>query len=411
MRALCWNGVNDLSVETVDDPNILNPHDAILEVRLTTTCGSDLHFIDGYLPGMRAGDVFGHEFMGVVVETGPDVRETKVGDRVVVPSFIACNHCWYCEHELYSCCDTTNPNAELQQPLLGYPSGGIYGYTHPFGGYAGSHAQYVRVPFADANCFVIPGDITDEQALFLSDAVPTGFMGADFCDIAGGDTVAVWGAGGVGLMAARSALLLGADRAIVVDRIPERLALARNDFGLETIDYTAVDSVQEALREMTGGRGPDACIDAVGMEGHGTGVQQLYDKVKQLLRMETDRASALRQAILACRKGGVVSVLGVYGLTDKFPTGVLTNKGLTLKTAQQHGQRYITRLFDYIEQGDLDPAKLITHDLPLEDGVRAYDIFKNKKDNCIRVAMRPGVQAGASQERTSGNHDRATARP
>lgn len=257
---------------------------------------------------------------------------------------------------------------------------------------------------------MIPGDIADEQALFLSDAVPTGFMGADFCDIAGGDTVAVWGAGGVGLMAARSALLLGAERAIVVDRIPERLALARNAFGLETIDYTAVDSVHETLREMTGGRGPDACIDAVGMEGHGTGVQQLYDRAKQLLRMETDRATALRQAILACRKGGVVSVLGVYGLTDKFPTGVLTNKGLTLKTAQQHGQRYITRLFDYVEQGDLDPAKLITHDVPLEEGVRAYDLFKNKKDKCIRVAMRPGVSTVTGGERSAVRHDRATSR-
>lgn len=408
MRALCWNGVNDLSVETVDDPKILNPHDVIVEVWLTTTCGSDLHFIDGYLPGMRAGDVFGHEFMGVVAETGPQVREIHASDRVVVPSFIACDRCWYCDHELYSCCDTTNPNAELQQPLLGYPSGGIYGYTHPFGGYAGSHAQYVRVPFADTNCFVIPGDITDEQALFLSDAVPTGFMGADFCDIAGGDTVAVWGAGGVGLMAARSALLLGAERAIVVDRIPERLALARNEFGLETINYKAVDSVHESLREMTGGRGPDACIDAVGMEGHGTGVQQLYDRAKQLLRMETDRATALRQAILACRKGGVVSVLGVYGLTDKFPTGVLTNKGLTLKTAQQHGQRYITRLFDYVQQGDLDPAKLITHDVPLEDGVRAYDLFKNKKDDCIRVAMRPNASTVVREEKAGVNHDRAT---
>lgn len=388
MRALCWNGVNKLSVETVDDPEILNPHDVILKVTLTTTCGSDLHFIDGYLPGMREGDIFGHEFMGEIVETGREVRDVKVGDRVVVPSFIGCDRCWYCEHDLYSCCDTTNPNAELQQPLLGYPSGGIYGYTHPFGGYAGSHAQFVRVPFGDTNCFPIPGDITDEQALFLSDAVPTGFMGADFCDVNGGDTVAVWGAGGVGLMAAKSALLLGAERAIVIDRIPERLSLAR-EFGLETIDYGAADSVQESLREMTGGRGPDACIDAVGMEGHSTGLQQVYDRAKQLLRLETDRASALRQAILACRKGGVVSVLGVYGLTDKFPMGVVTNKGLTLKSAQQHGQRYMARLFDYVEQGDLDPAKLITHDLPLEQGVRAYDMFKNKRDNCIRVALRP----------------------
>lgn len=388
MRALCWNGINELAVETVDDPVLVNPHDVIVKVRLTTTCGSDLHFIDGYLPGMRQGDVFGHEFMGEIVETGPEVRDRAVGDRVVVPSFIACNRCWYCDHGLYSCCDTTNPNAELQQPLLGYPSGGIYGYTHPFGGYAGSHAQYIRVPFGDANCFPIPASITDEQALFLSDAAPTGFMGADFCDISGGDTVAVFGAGGVGLMAAKSAMLLGADRAIVIDRIPERLSLA-TDFGLETVDYSAVDGVVETLREMTGGRGPDACIDAVGMEGHGTGVQYLYDRAKQFLRLETDRATALRNAILACRKGGVVSVLGVYGVTDKFPMGVITNKGLTVKSAQQHGQRYMARLFDYVEQGDLDPARLITHDLPLEEGVRAYDLFKKKDDGCIRVALRP----------------------
>lgn len=389
MRALCWNGVNDLSVQTVDDPTIVNPHDVIVQVGLTTTCGSDLHFIDGYLPGMREGDVFGHEFMGEIVEVGPEVDRRAVGERVVVPSFIACDRCWYCEQGLYSCCDTTNPNAALQQPILGFPSGGIYGYTHPFGGYAGSHAELVRVPFGDANCFPVPEGVTDEQALFLSDAAPTGFMGAEFCDISAGDTVAVFGAGGVGLMAARSALLLGAERAVVVDRIPERLALARNAFGLETVDYSAVDSVHETLREMTGGRGPDACIDAVGMEGHSTGVQQVYDRTKQLLRMETDRAAALRQAILACRKGGVVAVLGVYGVTDKFPMGVVTNKGLTIRSAQQHGQRYQERLFDYVQQGDLDPSRLITHDLPLEDGVRAYDLFKNKSDGCIRVAMRP----------------------
>jgi threonine dehydrogenase-like Zn-dependent dehydrogenase len=388
VRALVWNGINDLSVETVADPKIVNPHDVIVQVRLTTTCGSDLHFIDGYLPGMREGDIFGHEFMGEVVEVGRDVSQTKVGTRVVVPSFIACNQCWYCEHDLYSLCDTTNPNAELQRPLLGAPTAGIYGYTHPFGGYAGSHAQYIRVPFGDVNCFPIPDFVTDEQALFMSDAVPTGYMGADFCDITGGDTIAVWGAGAVGLMAARSALLNGAGRVISIDRLPERLALAEQ-LGAETIDYTAVDSVQEVLGEMTGGRGPDAVIEAVGMEGHSTGAQQVYDRAKQALRMETDRAAPLREAILACRKGGIVSVLGVYGVTDKFPMGVLMNKGLTLRTAQQHGQRYVVQFFDYVQQGDLDPSVLITHDLPLEEGVRAYDMFKNKQDGCIRVALRP----------------------
>jgi threonine dehydrogenase-like Zn-dependent dehydrogenase len=389
MRALCWNGVNDLAVETVDDPRILNPHDVIVQVRLTTTCGSDLHFIGGYLPGMREGDVFGHEFMGEVVDTGSEVTQTAVGDRVVVPSFIGCHSCWYCEHDLYSVCDTTNPNAPLQQPVFGYPTGGIYGYTHPFGGYQGSHAQYIRVPFGDVNCFIVPEGVTDEQALFLSDAVPTGLMGADFCDISAGDTIAVWGSGGVGLMAAHSARLLGAGRVIVIDRLPERLKLARTRIGAETIDYSRVDSVQEALRETTGGRGPDACIDAVGMEGHGTGLQQLYDKTKQLLRLETDRATPLREAILACRKGGVVSVLGVYGLTDKFPMGLITNKSLTLRSAQQHGQRYMPRMFDYVLQGDLDPSVLITHDLPLEDAVRGYELFKEKKDGCVRAVFRP----------------------
>ncbi|MET3953386.1 threonine dehydrogenase-like Zn-dependent dehydrogenase [Rhodococcus sp. OAS809] len=389
MRALCWNGVNDLAVETVDDPRITNPHDVIVQVRLTTTCGSDLHFINGYLPGMKEGDVFGHEFMGEVIETGSEVTQTSVGARVVVPSFIGCKSCWYCDRDLYSVCDTTNPNAELQQPVFGYPTGGIYGYTHPFGGYQGSHAEYIRVPFGDVNCFAVPEGITDEQALFLSDAVPTGLMGAEFCDISPGDTVAVWGSGGVGVMAAHSARLLGAERVIVIDRFPERLQLARNVVGAETIDYSRVDSVQEALREATGGRGPDSCIDAVGMEGHGTGIQQLYDRAKQLLRLETDRATSLRQAVLACRKGGVVSVLGVYGLTDKFPMGLITNKSLTLRSAQQHGQRYMPRMFDYVLQGDLDPSVLITHDMPLADAVRGYELFKEKKDGCVRAVFRP----------------------
>jgi threonine dehydrogenase-like Zn-dependent dehydrogenase len=266
---------------------------------------------------------------------------------------------------------------------------GIYGYTHEFGGYAGSHAQYVRVPFGDVNCFPIPDFVTDEQALFMSDAVPTGYMGADFCDIAAGDTVAVWGAGGVGLMSARSALLHGAGRVVSIDRIPERLALARQ-LGAETINYAEVDSVQELLRDMTGGRGPDAVIEAVGMEAHSTGAQEVYDRAKQLLRLETDRASSLREA--ACRKGGVVSVLGLFGLMDKFPMGVIMNRGLTLRSAQQHGQRYIHQFFDYVEQGDLDPSVLLTHDLPLGDGVRAYDIFKNKSEGCIRAACGPSRQ-------------------
>nr|WP_240895462.1 zinc-dependent alcohol dehydrogenase [Kineococcus siccus] len=378
-----------MAVETVPDARLVNPRDVVLRVLATTTCGSDLHFIDGYLPGMLPGDVFGHEFMGEVVEVGPEVRRVRVGDRVVVPSFIACGSCWHCRHEQYSLCDTTNPNAAAQQPLLGYPSGGIYGYTHPFGGYAGSHAGFVRVPFGDVNCFSVPDGVSDVAALFVSDAAPTGFMGADFCEITPGDTVAVFGAGAVGLMAAASARLLGAGRVIVVDRLPERLEKARTVAGAETLDYTAVDSVQEVLRETTGGRGPDAVIEAVGMEGHGTGVQQKLDRAKQALRLETDRATPLREAILACRKGGVVSVLGVYGLTDSFPMGVIVNKGLTLRSAQQHGQRYVPRLLEHVAAGRLDTAALMTHELPLEDAVRGYEMFKEKQDGCLRAVFRP----------------------
>jgi threonine dehydrogenase-like Zn-dependent dehydrogenase len=388
VRALCWMGVNDLRVETVPDPQIVNPHDAILKVRLTTTCGSDLHLIGGYLPAMREGDVIGHEYMGEVVEVG---RETKLrpGERVVVPSFFGCGSCWYCEHDLWSLCDNTNPKPELQEPALGYPTGGIPGYTHAFGGYAGSHAELIRVAHADVNCFRVPEGISDEQALFLSDAVPTGYMGADFCDIRPGETVAVWGCGAVGLMAQRSAYLMGADRVIAIDRLPERLGLARDQAGAETIDYTEVDSVLEKLREMTGGRGPDACIEAVGMEAHGTGLQYAYDRAKQALHLHTDRGSALREAAMACRKGGTLAILGVYGAIDKFPLGVLINKGLTIRTSQQPGQRYMPRMLEHVQNGDLDPSYLLTHRMSLEESPRGYEMFKNKEDGCVRAAFAP----------------------
>ncbi|HLM53889.1 MAG TPA: zinc-dependent alcohol dehydrogenase [Pseudoxanthomonas sp.] len=388
MRALCWNGVNDLRVETVPDPAIVNPGDAILRVLLTTTCGSDLHFIDGYIPTMREGDVIGHEFMGEVVEVGPAVKRVRRGQRVVVPSFVSCGRCWHCRHDQFSLCDNTNPNAAMQEPLLGYPTGGIYGYTHAFGGYAGSHATYVRVPHADVDCFEVPEGVSDLEALFLSDAAPTGFMGADFCDIQRGQTVAVWGAGGVGLMAAQSAFLLGAERVIVIDRFSERLRLARELIGAEALDYQQVDVV-DALREMTGGRGPDACIDAVGMEAHGSGIEYAYDRIKQALHLHTDRGEALRQAIRACRKGGVLSVLGVYGMMDKFPIGVLTNKGMTLRTAQQHGQKYVPRLLQHAQRGEFRTGFLATHRMPLEDAVRGYEMFKHKQEGCVRAVFVP----------------------
>lgn len=389
MRALCWNGINDLRVETVPDPRIVNPHDVILKVRMSTTCGSDLHFIDGYIPSMKPGDVIGHEFMGEVVEVGPEVRKVKRGARVVVPSFVSCGCCWFCDHDLYSLCDNSHPKPELQTPLLGYPTAGIYGYTHAFGGYAGAHAQYVRVPYADVGCFEIPDGVSDEQALFLSDAAPTGFMGAEFCNIQPGDTVAVWGAGGVGLMAMQSAWLLGAGRVIAIDRLPERLQMARTHAKAETIDYTAVPSVLEALREMTGGRGPDSCIDAVGMEAHGTGPMAAYDRVKQAVYMQSDRGSALREAILCVRKGGTLSILGVYGSMDKFPLGLLMNKGVTIRTAQQHGQAYVPRLLEYAAKGELETAYLATHRFPLEDSPRGYDMFKHKTDGCLRAVFVP----------------------
>jgi threonine dehydrogenase-like Zn-dependent dehydrogenase len=389
MRALCWNGVNDLRVETVPDPEIVNPHDAILRVTMSTTCGSDLHFIDGYIPTMRAGDVIGHEFVGEVVETGRDVKKIKKGDRVVVPSFICCGQCWYCRNDLWSLCDNTNPNAEMQSALLGYPTAGIYGYTHAFGGYAGAHAGFVRVPHADVDCFPVPEGLRDEQIVFLSDAAPTGYMGADFCDIEPGDTVAVWGCGGVGLMAQKSAWLLGAGRVIAIDRLPERLQVARDRIGSEIVNYEKVDSVLDTLQDMTGGRGPDACIDAVGMEAHGTGLQYRYDRAKQALRLHTDRGIALRESIMACRKGGTVSILGVYGVMDKFPVGVMMNKGLTIRTAQQHGQKYVPRLLEHTADGKLDASFLATHRFSLEDGPRGYEMFKNKQDSCLRVVFTP----------------------
>jgi threonine dehydrogenase-like Zn-dependent dehydrogenase len=389
MRALCWNGVNDLGVETVPDPVLLNPHDAILEVKLSSVCGSDLHLLNGYVAPMRAGDIIGHEFLGTVVETGTEVKKLRKGDRVVGISVIGCGGCWYCQHELWSLCDNTNPNPELVEPLWGDTIAGVFGYSHALGGYAGSHAEYVRVPFADNNCFQVPEPLSDEQALFVSDAFPTGYMGAELAGIEPGDVVAVWGCGGVGQMAIRSAYLLGAERVIAIDRFPERLRMAAEQGGAEVLNYEEVD-ILETLKELTGGRGPDRCIEAVGMEAHGTGPEYWYDRTKQALRLETGRPEALREAIIACRKGGTISLMGVFiGLVDKFPIGAIMNKGLTLRTGQQQGQRYAERLFKHIVEGDVDPSYLITHRLSLEEGARGYKLFNEKEDGCVRVAFAP----------------------
>jgi threonine dehydrogenase-like Zn-dependent dehydrogenase len=391
VKALCWTGVNKTAVETVDDPQILNSHDVILQVRLTATCGSDLHLLAGYIPMMRAGDVLGHEFMGEVVEVGSAVQRHKVGDRVVVCSFIACGTCWYCSQQLWSLCDNGNPNPALTETMWGSSVGGCFGYSHALGGFAGSHAEYVRVPYADQGAFAVPDGVSDTAAVFASDAAPTAWTGADLAGITPGDTVAVWGAGGVGQMAARAAMLLGAEQVIVIDRLPERLQQVHQHIGAETLHYTK-DHVVAELKERTGGRGPDVCIEAVGMEAHGTGPDYRYDQVKQQLRLQTDRPTALREAIYACRKGGSLFVLGVFGaVVDKFPLGAVMNKGLTMRGAQQHGHRYIPMILDRIAAGEIKTEHLATHVMSLDDGPRGYQMFKNKEDGCVRAVFRPGA--------------------
>ena len=391
MRALCWNGINELAVERVPDPDIVNADDAVVQVRLSSVCGSDLHLLGGYMPLMRAGDVIGHEFLGEVVAVGADVKKLRVGDRVVVPSVIACGKCHYCQSGQVSLCDNANPNEAFLDTLWGSCIGGAYGYSHAMGGYAGSHAEYVRVPYADFDAVPVPAGVSDESALFVSDALPTGFMAADMCDLARGDIVAVWGCGGVGLMAIQSAFLLGAERVIAIDRVTERLQLAQGVAGAEVLNYELVD-VPEALKELTGGRGPDACIDAVGMEAHETGIEHLYDRAKQLMYLNSERPSVLRQAIYTCRKGGVVSVVGVYGsFVDKFPMGAAMNKALRLRMGQQFGQTYAPRLLQYLQQGRLDPSYLLTHRLALEQGPAGYELFKHKRDGCLRVVFDPSL--------------------
>jgi threonine dehydrogenase-like Zn-dependent dehydrogenase len=389
MKAVTWRGVNEVGVEDVPEPKILNDHDIILEVGLSVTCGSDLHLLGGYIPAMRAGDVLGHEFMGTVAEVGKNVTKHKVGDRVVVVSFTSCGQCWYCKNELWSLCDNGNPNPEVAQTLLGYEPGGVYGYSHAMGGFKGSHAEYIRVPYVDYGAFSVPDGVDDQSALFASDAAPTGWMGAHLGGVGRGDVVAVWGCGAVGQMAARAAMLLGAERVIAIDRYPERLAMTERHIGAETIDYSSTD-VGAELRERTGGRGPDVCVEAVGMEADSLGPQQIYDQVKQQLWLETDRPVAVREAIHACRKGGSVFILGVFaGTVDKFPLGAMMNKGLTVRSAQQHGQRYIPMLLDRMAKGQLATSHLATHSMPLDEAPRGYDLFKNKLDGCVRAVFRP----------------------
>jgi len=388
MRAVSWEGKGKVSVSTLPDPQILNPHDAIVRVTLTAICGSDLHIYGGYIPTMKHGDVLGHEFMGEVVAIGRDVRTLQVGDRVVVPFTIACGQCFFCKREMWSACDNTNPNAWMADLLYGESGSGLFGYSHMYGGYPGGQAEYARVPFADVGPIKVPDELADEQVLFLSDIFPTGYMAAENCNITRGDTVAVWGCGPVGLFSIMSAFMLGADRVIAIDTLPERLQMAAN-LGAEVLNFQSND-VLESLKEMTAARGPDACIDAVGMEAHGRTIGAIYDKAKQALMLETDRPNVLRQAIQACRKGGVVSVPGVYGgIIDKFPIGALFAKGLTLRAGQTHVHRYMKPLLDRIQTGEIDPSCIITHRLRLEDAHHGYHIFQEKEDQCVKVVMKP----------------------
>jgi threonine dehydrogenase-like Zn-dependent dehydrogenase len=383
-------GKNDVRVQQVPDPKILNPDDAIVRITSTAICGSDLHLYNGLIPTMEKGDILGHEFMGEVVEVGREVKKLKVGDRVVVPFPIACGHCMNCESHLYSVCENSNPNAWMAEKLWGYSPAAIYGYSHMLGGYAGGQAEYARVPYADVGPIKIPDGMPDEQVLFLSDIFPTGYMGADNCNIKQGDTIAVWGCGPVGQFAIKSAFLLGAERVIAIDRFPYRLKMAAEKGGAETINYAEVDSVPEVLKEMTGGRGPDACIDAVGMEAHGMGLIGAYDRAKQAMMLETDRIIALREAILSCRNGGTVSVIGVYGgFVDKFPFGAVINRSLTIKAGQAHVQHYMGTLLERIQKGEIDPSFVITHRLNLSDAPSGYSTFLNKQDDCMKVVLRP----------------------
>ncbi|MDB6082931.1 MAG: Alcohol dehydrogenase GroES-like protein [Gammaproteobacteria bacterium] len=390
MRALTWHGKHDVRMDTVPDPQIVNPRDAIIKITSTAICGSDLHLYDHYIPTMKSGDVLGHEFMGEVVEVGPGNRRLKIGDRVVVPFVIACGKCFFCEKQQYSACDNSNPaeTADMSEVLYGYPMTGAFGYSHLTGGYAGGQAQYARVPYSDVGPIVIPDGVEDEKVLFLSDILPTGWMAADNCDIEPGDTIAVWGCGPVGLFAIQSAFALGAAKVIAIDHYPHRLELAKF-LGAQVINFEEVN-VREALVEMTGGIGPDACIDAVGMESHGFTIDNVADQVKAAVGLATDRPHALRQVIVACRKGGRVSIPGVYGgMADKFPIGALMEKGLSVKSGQTHVQKYMPQLLDMILDGELDTTFLISHRLALEDAPQGYKMFKEQQNDVTKVVLKP----------------------
>jgi threonine dehydrogenase-like Zn-dependent dehydrogenase len=391
MRANCWHGKQHLRVEDVPDPKILNQRDAIVRITSTAICGSDLHLYNALIPTMKSGDIVGHEFMGEVMEVGRGVSNLKPGDRVVVPFPIACGACSACQAQTYSLCENSNPNAWMAEKLMGHSPAGIFGYSHMMGGYAGGQAEYARVPFADVGPIKVPDGLTDEQVLFLSDIFPTGYMGAEMCDLERGDTVAIWGCGPVGQFAIASARMLGAERIIAIDRVPARLALAAAKAGAtDIINYEERD-VRETLLELTGGIGPDACIDAVGTEAHMPGPLYAYDRIKQAMMLESDRAFALRQAIMSCRNGGIVSVIGVYGgLIDKFPIGSFMNRSLTLKTGQCHVQRYMRPLLEKIREGAIDPSFVVTHTMSLEEAPEAFEMFMHKQDDCIKVVLKPG---------------------
>jgi threonine dehydrogenase-like Zn-dependent dehydrogenase len=389
MRANCWMGKKKVEVQTVPDPQILSQRDAIVRITSTAICGSDLHLYNGFIPTMERGDVIGHEFMGEVMEVGRGVKNLKVGDRVVVPFPIACGNCAACRAEAYSLCENSNPNGWMAEKLMGHSPAGLFGYSHMLGGFAGGQAEFARVPFADVGPLKIENGFSDDQVLFLSDIFPTGYMGAEMCGIKQGDVIAVWGAGPVGQFAIASAFLLGAERVIAIDRFNYRLDMAREHSGAETLNYEEVDSVVDTLNEMTGGRGPDHCIDAVGMEAHAPGLMYAYDRAKQAMMLETDRPIALREAAMACKSGGTISVIGVYGgFIDKFPMGSIMNRSLTIRTGQCHVQRYMRPLLQHIEKGNIDPSFVITHHMQLEDAPRGFDMFLKKLDGCEKVVLK-----------------------